>query len=78
VIGIDGSTALAEIARTRYPGPDVRVHDLTRGLPTDPTTLGRVVAHMVLMDLPDLDPLLADLAARLRLHRNLSGSAQST
>jgi SAM-dependent methyltransferase len=64
-IGLDGSTALIDIARTRYPHLDLRVHDLTLGLPGDPATVDRALAHMVVMDLPDLSPLLADLAVRL-------------
>jgi SAM-dependent methyltransferase len=66
VIAVDGTAALAEIARSRYPDLDVRVHDLTVGLLADLPVFDRVVAHMVLMDLPDLDPLLAGVAARLR------------
>lgn len=82
VTGIDGSAALLEQARTRYPEISFRQHDLTLGLPhapapdsvpahapapdSPPAHYDRIVAHMVLMDIPELDRLLADTAAALR------------
>lgn len=54
VVGVDGSSALLEIARARY--PDVRFEqvDLRGGFDGE---FDVVVALMVLMDLPDLAPL---------------------
>jgi SAM-dependent methyltransferase len=40
--------------------------DLVLGLPWPPGLFDRIVAHMVLMDIPVLDRLLADVAAALR------------
>ncbi|MCM3887443.1 class I SAM-dependent methyltransferase [Frankia sp. R82] len=65
VVGIDGSTVLLDIARSRHRGIDFQAHDLTGGLPSPPRTYDRIVSHLVLMDLPDLDRLLADVATAL-------------
>lgn len=65
VTGIDGSAALVQRARRAYPDLTFLVHDLTSGLPRPLRTYDRVVAHMVLMDLPELDLLAADLRASL-------------
>jgi SAM-dependent methyltransferase len=64
--GIDGSSALLDEARERYPNIDFVQHDLSLGLPEGLGGYDRVVAHMVLMDIPELDQLLADVAAKLR------------
>lgn len=72
VTGIDGSAALLAEARNRYPRIAFHHHDLALGLPRDPGTgshparYDRIVAHMVLMDIPQLDLLLTDTAAALR------------
>lgn len=72
VTGIDGSAALLADARSRYPGIAFRQHDLALGLPPDAEQgvpgprYDRIVAHMVLMDIPQLDALLADVAEALR------------
>jgi SAM-dependent methyltransferase len=66
VSGIDGSAGLIALARARHPGLRFEVADLTDGLPRDlhgPFDL--VVSHMVLMDVPELDRLLADVADNL-------------
>jgi SAM-dependent methyltransferase len=65
VVGIDGSAALIATARATYPELEFQVHDLTGGLPTSPAAYDRIVSHMVLMDLPDLAPMLADVATAL-------------
>ncbi|MBL7258492.1 class I SAM-dependent methyltransferase [Paractinoplanes lichenicola] len=66
VIGIDGSQALIDIARRDYPDVEFGLHDLTSGLPTPPAReYDRVVSHMVLMDMPEIDRVLADVAASL-------------
>lgn len=66
VTGVDGSGALLAAARSDYPEIDFRQHDLARGLPEAARRYDRVVAHMVLMDIPVLDRLIADVAAALK------------
>jgi SAM-dependent methyltransferase len=65
VTGIDGSARLVQRARRTYPNTTFLVHDLTNGLPRPHRTYDRVVAHMVLMDLPELARLVADLRTSL-------------
>jgi SAM-dependent methyltransferase len=66
VTGIDGSAALLEAAKQSYADVAFIQHDLTRGLPPLEHPFDRVVSHMVLMDLPVLDPLLRDLRRVLK------------
>jgi 2-polyprenyl-3-methyl-5-hydroxy-6-metoxy-1,4-benzoquinol methylase len=66
VTGVDGSNALLAEARERYRHVTFVQHDLSVGLPKDLGRYDRVVAHMVLMDIAELDRLLADVAAALR------------
>lgn len=65
VTGVDGSTALLRHAREDYPLITFDAHDLTAGLPRPLQAYHAVVAHMVFMDLPELEPLLADVRASL-------------
>ena len=67
VSAVDGSAALLAIARTNHPGLDIHQADLSQGLGTVAAAgpFDRVVALMVLMDIPALDRLLADVAACL-------------
>lgn len=65
VTGVDGSDVLVARARTIYPDLAFLVHDFALGLPRPFRPYDRVVAHMVLMDLPALDALLADVRASL-------------
>ncbi|MBD7919406.1 methyltransferase domain-containing protein [Cellulomonas sp. Sa3CUA2] len=66
VVGVDGSAELVARARTDHPSLRFEVGDLTAGLPQGLTgPFDVVLSHMVLMDLPVLDRLLADIAARL-------------
>jgi len=59
VRGIDGSDALLAHARRAVPAVEFLRCDLTAGpFPTD-RHYDRVLAHMVLMDLPDIDPAIA-------------------
>jgi SAM-dependent methyltransferase len=64
VVGVDGSTALVEIARHDHPTLTFEVVDLVEGLPAhlEAPTFDRVLAHMVVMDLPELDRLGESLA----------------
>jgi SAM-dependent methyltransferase len=64
-MGIDGSTALLRQASATYPKVTFTAHDLTTGLPRPRQTYHGIVAHMVLMDLPELQPLIADVRASL-------------
>ncbi|WP_250029605.1 class I SAM-dependent DNA methyltransferase [Paractinoplanes maris] len=65
VAGVDGSEALLRHASTAYPDVQFTAHDLTEGLPPSGVRFHGVVAHMVLMDLPELAPLIADVRACL-------------
>ena len=66
VTGIDGSAVLLAEATGRYPGVAFAQHDLATGLPSPSAHYDRVVSHMVLMDIPELDTLMADIARSLR------------
>lgn len=66
VTGVDGSAALLARARSQYPAIEFQQHDLVLGLPWPERRFDRIVAHTVLMDIPVLDRLLADVAAALR------------
>lgn len=63
VVGVDGSGELLAIARARYPEVVFERADLTEGLPesVESQTFDRVVAHMVVMDVPRLKALAASL-----------------
>lgn len=67
VVGIDGSAELLRIARTRYPGITFIQHDLSNGLPETDGPFDRIVANMVLMDIPHLTILLRDIRSVLKL-----------
>jgi SAM-dependent methyltransferase len=58
VWGVDGSTKLLNKARQRCPGGTFVVGDLTQGIPEMGMKFDRIVSYMVLMDIPDIDPLL--------------------
>ena len=66
VCGIDGSNALLEVARSACKDAEFRECDLVR----PPADLGRrfdvAVSNMVLMDVPELRPLLAWVREQLR------------
>lgn len=65
VVGVDGSRVLIDIARRRHPGLEFEVFDLIGGLPRPARRYDRIVSHMVLMDIPLIDRILADIAACL-------------
>lgn len=65
VTGVDGSTALLTMARTALPDTRFLEHDLTHGLPKLDSLFDLVVAHMVVMDLPDIAPLFAAIRSIL-------------
>ncbi|UWZ34799.1 class I SAM-dependent methyltransferase [Dactylosporangium roseum] len=65
VTGIDGSTELLRHVSAAYPEVTFTTHDLTTGLPHPMQTYHGIIAHMVLTDLPELQPLIADVRACL-------------
>jgi SAM-dependent methyltransferase len=66
VWGIDGSVELLKFARSSYPHLDFVEHDLATGLPLLDRTFDRIVSIMVLMDIPDIAPLVADVRKVLK------------
>jgi len=58
VIGIDGSIELVKAAQTSFPDIQFMDYDLSQGLPTFNCVFDRIVANMVLMDMPDLTNLI--------------------
>ena len=66
VRGIDGSAALLQLARRTVPDAEFQQHDLVTGTLPGDRSYHRIVAHMVLMDLPDIDPVLAFVRRALR------------
>jgi len=66
VYGIDGAAKLLEFARRNFPETTFCQHDLSQGLPKLNIQFDRIVANMVLMDLPKLDALLRDVRTNLR------------
>ena len=65
VVGIDGSSALLSTARQRCPTAEFIEWDLAKGLPPLEQHFDRVLSHMVLMDLPDIAPLIRSVRAAL-------------
>jgi SAM-dependent methyltransferase len=62
VVGVDGSDRLLQIARAQRPDIEFVQADLTTGLPDlGRRRFDRVLAQMVLMDMPELDCLLQDI-----------------
>jgi len=59
VIGIDGSIELVKAAQISFPDIHFMDYDLSQGLPTLNCTFDRIIANMVLMDIPDLTDLIA-------------------
>lgn len=62
VTGVDGSSTLLGEARRACPEARLLEQDLLHGLPRLDREFDLAVCSMVLMDLPDLDPLLGDLS----------------
>lgn len=61
VLGVDGSVELIQKAQVSVPGVEFIVHDLSQGLPPIERHFERIVANMVLMDIPDLSLLIYTL-----------------
>jgi SAM-dependent methyltransferase len=68
VLGVDGSAALLQRAREQHPDIEFALVDLVDGLPAAIEAGGfdRVVAHMVVMDVPELDRIGASLHRSVR------------
>lgn len=66
VTGVDGSVELVDAARRTHPDVDFDVRDLAIEVPVERDAYDAVVCHMVLMDLPALDPVIAAVARGLR------------
>ncbi|WP_157983776.1 class I SAM-dependent methyltransferase [Nesterenkonia muleiensis] len=66
VVGIDGSRRLIDKARARPSSVEWVVHDLDTGLPPGIGRFDAAIAHMVLMDLSRLSPLLNDVQRLLK------------
>jgi len=61
VVGVDGALELLKIAGQAAPTSTFIEHDLVAGLPALDRQFDRVVALMVLQDLPSIDALLASV-----------------
>lgn len=66
VVGIDGAANLLSLARDRHPEITFLQQDLSLGLPELEYEFDRVVAHMVVMDVEPLAPLVRDVRGALR------------
>ncbi|WP_154794195.1 class I SAM-dependent methyltransferase [Occultella kanbiaonis] len=66
VDGVDGSSALIATARHNHPDVQFEVRDLADEVPVEENAYDAVVCHMVLMDLPVLDPIITAVAKALR------------
>jgi SAM-dependent methyltransferase len=66
VTGVDGSLELISTARRTYPEIRFEVRDLAVDIPVKRDSYDAVVCHMVLMDLPALEPVVAAVARALR------------
>jgi 2-polyprenyl-3-methyl-5-hydroxy-6-metoxy-1,4-benzoquinol methylase len=68
VLGIDGSSKLLEIARSKYYDLKFIEYDLIKGLPSLNKKFHYIIANMVLMDIPQISNLIADM--RKIIHPN--------
>ncbi len=66
VLGVDGSAALLARARQLCPEGEFWQQDLAGGFAAGERTFDRIVAYMLLMDVPKLDALLGTVRAALR------------
>jgi SAM-dependent methyltransferase len=66
VWGIDGSVALLQKARQLCPRGEFIEFDLSAGLPDTTPMFDRIIAYMVLMDIPDISNLLQSVRRVLR------------
>ncbi len=66
IIGVDGSKEMLEIARSRYPEIEFYEHNLITGLPFEDKKFDWVISNMVLMDIPEINILVADISKSLK------------
>jgi len=66
VIGIDGARELLNRARASYPHIPFIEYDLLQGLPPLDCVFDRIIANMVVMDLPDIGPLFTAIRQVLK------------
>lgn len=66
VVGVDGSAELIAAAQASYPESSFIVHDLAQPFPDSLGEFDAAVAHMVLMDVPNIEPVFSELARVLR------------
>ena len=65
VLGIDGSGELIKAAQACYPQIEFMEHNLSQGLPPLGCAFDRIVANMVLMDIPDITNLMQSVRRAL-------------
>jgi SAM-dependent methyltransferase len=66
VTGVDGSTELLRLAKDQFENVTFTQADLAEGLPGfDRKKFDVVISHTVLMDIPDIKPLLRDVSGAL-------------
>ena len=65
-IGVDGSGALIERARSLFPELTFHVADLAEGLPDINTQFDVIISHMVVMDIPEIGTLFDSVSRALR------------
>jgi SAM-dependent methyltransferase len=66
VWGVDGSSELLQRARKMFPDIEFTEYNLLYGLPATDRKFDRVVANMVLMDIPDIGPLISAVSKILK------------
>ena len=66
VYGVDGSTELLKRARDIYQHIQFAEYDLTKGLPSLGKSFDRIIAHMVLMDIPDISELVSAIRGSIK------------
>lgn len=68
VLAFDGSGNMIRIARAKNADPSIMyaVADLTRPLPVRSRSVDRVVANMLLMDIPEIDTCIAEFSRVLK------------
>ena len=66
VWGVDGSACMLRQARSAFPNITFVEHNLVMGLPEVAEPLDLAISYMVLMDLPDIAPLIRDIRKALK------------
>ncbi len=66
VRGIDGAAEMLRLARAACPGIEFRRGDLSLGLPYPARSFDLILAHMLVLDIPDIAPLFRDVRRCLK------------